>query len=204
MMVCQYDGEPFAEPRSHPWSGSSRDLNARYYDLSVAPELIRAVLEDFKPFQAHAAVDDFYSLLERLNHPQSALESNDCAFSGPQPNQNRQMPGTLECSGRLMILFRTLQRNTLDGHMAWLRSSLERELCTLDPRFDAGIIGTTLVPIRYLALPQDTQLGQQLMLSFWAFGDSEASVMQALSRLFRNLSRALRGVSASAQTSSDD
>jgi hypothetical protein len=204
MLVCEYDGEPFTEPRSHPWSGSTLDVNARYYDLSAAPELIRAVLEDFKPFQAHAAVDDFYSLLERLNHPQSALESSDCAFSGPQPNQSRHMPGTLECSGRLMILFLALERNTLDVRMAWLKEALQRGLCAQDPRFDAGIIGTTLVPIRYLALPQGAQLGQQLMLSFWAFGNSEASVMQALSRLFRNLSRALRGVSARLASSADD
>ena len=87
--------------------------------------------------------------------------------------------------------------------MAWLRSSLQRELATLDPRFNAGIVGTTLVPIRYLALPDGAQLGQQLMLSFWAFGDSEAGVMQALSRLFRNLSRALRSVSARTAAGAD-
>jgi hypothetical protein len=34
------------------------------------------------------------------------------------------------------------------------------------------------------------------MLSFWAFGNSEAALMVGLSRLFRNLSRALRLVSA--------
>jgi hypothetical protein len=196
MKTCEYDGELLAEPRSHPWSGSALDPGARYYDLSATPELIRAVLEDFKPFQAHAAVDDFYSLLERLNDPQCALESSDCAFSGPQPNQSQHMPGSLECSGRLIILFRALEQNTLEARMAWLRRALQRELAALDPRFGAGIIGTTLVPIRYLALPDGAQLGQQLMLSFWAFGDSEASVMQALSRLFRNLSRALRSVSA--------
>jgi hypothetical protein len=194
--TCEYDGEPFREPRSHPWSGSALDPSARYYDLAAAPELIRTVLEDFEPFRAHAAIDDFYSLLERLNHPESALESSDCAFSGPQPNRSRHMPGALECSGRLMILFRALEQNTLEARMAWLRGSVQRGLATLDPLFSAGIIGTTLVPSRYLALPSGAQLGQQLMLSFWAYGNSEASVMQALSRLFRNLSRALRSVSA--------
>ncbi|HXK18330.1 MAG TPA: hypothetical protein VNG33_11035, partial [Polyangiaceae bacterium] len=63
-------------------------------------------------------------------------------------------------------------------------------------KYGSGIIGTTLVPIRYLALPKHAQLGQQLMLSFWAFGDSEPALMLSLSRLFRNLSRALRKVSA--------
>ena len=58
-----------------------------------------------------------------------------------------------------------------------------------------GIIGTTIVPVRYLALPEarEQQLGSQLMLSFWAWGDSEADTMLNLGRLFKNLARALRG-----------
>lgn len=196
MKTCEYDGAAFSEPRSHPWSDSSLDVGARYYDLTAAPELIRSVLEDFEPFQRHAAIQDFYSLLERINHPQSALESSDCAFSGPQPSQSAERHGALECSGRLMILYRELQTNTLQARMSWLRLALHRDLSELDPKFASGIVGTTLVPIRYLALPDATQLGQQLMLSFWAFGDSEATLMLALSRLFRNLSRALRNVSA--------
>ncbi len=196
MKTCQYDGKPFSEPRSHPWSDSALDAGARYHDLSAEPELIRSVLEDFTPFERYPAIDDFYSLLERLNHPKSSLESSDCAFSGPQQNQSTQVKATLECSGRLMILYRALEQNTLAARMAWLRLALHRELAELDPKFTAGIIGTSLVPIRYLALPEGAQLGQQLMLSFWSFGDSEASLMLGLSRLFRNLSRALRIVSA--------
>jgi hypothetical protein len=196
MKTCEYDGEPFSEPRSHPWQGSALDAGARYYDLSAAPELIREALEDFTPFQHYAAIEDFYGLLERLNAPQSSLESSDCAFSGPAPNQSTQIDAALACSGRLIILYRALAQNTLKARMAWLRLALHRELAELDPKFAAGIIGTTLVPSRYLALPERAQLGEQLMLSFWAYGDSEAKVMLGLSRLFRNLSRALRSVSA--------
>ena len=196
MKTCEYDGEPFSEPRSHPWSDSALDRGARYHDLSAAPELIRSVLEDFTPFQRYAAIEDFYTLLERINQPKSALESSDCAFSGPQPNQSPQVTAKLECSGRLMILFRALEQNTLKARMAWLRLALHRELAELDPKFTSGIIGTTLVPIRYLALPESAQLGEQLMLSFWAFGNSETQLMLGLARLFKNLSRALRNVSA--------
>jgi hypothetical protein len=92
-----------------------------------------------------------------------------------------------------MLLYRALEQNTLQTRVAWLKTALHGEL---DPKFVLGIVGTTLVPVRYLALPEAAQLGQQLMLSFWAFGDSEVAAMQSLSRLFRNLSRALRGVSA--------
>jgi len=196
MKTCQYEGDLFSEPRSHPWSDSALDVAARYHDFSAEPELIRSALEDFTPFEHYAAIDDFYSLLERLNHRESSLESSDCAFSGPQPNQGTQVKSTLECSGRLMILYRALEQNTLAARMAWLRLALHRELAELDPKFTTGIIGTSLVPIRYLALPEGAQLGQQLMLSFWTFGNSEASLMLALSRLFRNLSRALRLVSS--------
>jgi len=204
MKTCEYAGTPFSEPRSHPWIDSSLDVAARYHDFSRSPELIHSVLEDFTPFQRYAAIQDFYSLLERINHPRSALESSDCAFSGPQPNQSRQMRATLECSGRLMILHRALEQNTLEPRMAWLTLALHRELGQLDPKFASGIIGTTLVPIRYLALERDAQLGQQLMLSFWAFGDTEAALMLSLSRLFKNLSRALRSVSAHLATSAAD
>src|SRR6188474_3242403 len=106
MKTCEYDGEPFSEPRSHPWSDSTLDAGARYHDLSAAPELIRSVLEDFTPFERYPAIEAFYALLERINHPKSSLRSSDCAFSGPEPNQSSQMKGTLQCSGRLMILFR--------------------------------------------------------------------------------------------------
>lgn len=196
MKTCEYDGELGGEPRSHPWSDSALDSGARYHDLSAQPKLIRTALEDFTPFARYPAIEEFYSLLERLNHPKSALESSDCAFSGPQPNESRQMKAALECSGRLMILYRALEQNTLEPRLAWLRLALHEELSEHDPKFTAGIIGTTLVPIRYLALPEGSQLGQQLMLSFWAFGDSEASLMLGLARLFKNLSRALRHVSA--------
>jgi hypothetical protein len=196
MKTCEYDGDPHAEPRSHPWSDSAIDAGACYHDLSAKPELIRSVLEDFTPFGHYPAIDDFYSMLERINHPDSALESSDCAFSGPQPNHGTQIKSALECSGRLMILYRALEQNTLAARMAWLRLALHRQLADLDPKFTTGVIGTSMVPIRYLALPDGAQLGQQLMLSFWAFGNSEASLMRDLARLFRNLSRALRLVSA--------
>jgi len=192
----EYDGELGGEPRSHPWSEGVLDSGARYHDLSAQPKLIRTALEDFTPFERYPAIEEFYSLLERLNHPKSALESSDCAFSGPEPSQSRQRNASLECSGRLMILYRALERNTLEARVAWLRLALHQKLSELDPKFTGGVIGTTLVPIRYLALPEGSQVGQQLMLSFWAFGETEASLMLSLARLFKNLSRALRHVSA--------
>jgi hypothetical protein len=196
MKTCEHDGQPLTEPRSHPWQGSALDPAARYHDFTEAPALIRSSLEDFAPYRRYPAVEEFYALLERVNHPKSALESNDCAFSGPHPSESEQAKQPLECSGRLMLLYRALELNTLEARVAWLRTAFHYQLAQLDPKFSSGVIGTTLVPVRYLALPEQEQLGQQLMLSFWTFGDTEASVMQSLARLFKNLSQALRGVSA--------
>lgn len=196
MKTYEYDGAPFSEPRSHPWLGSASDPLARHYDFTASPELIRSTLEDFVPFRHYAAVEDFYALLERVNHPKSLLESSDCAFNPPQPSSQRLVKAPLECSGRVMLLYRDLRQNTRPDRISWLKSAFQQQLARLDPKFTLGMIGTTLVPVRYLALPEDSQAGQQLLLGFWAYGGTEEQVMQNLARLFRNLLQALRGVSA--------
>jgi len=196
MKTCEYAGDPFTEPRSHPWLDAAHDSAGRYYDLTAEPALIRSSLEDFQPWQRYAAVELFYSLLERLNQLKSPLESNDCAFTGPEPNENEGMSKALQCSGRVMVLFRALARNTALGRVEWLKNQLHRQLVDRDPKFRWGVIGTTIVPVRYLALPEvgGGQLGWQLMISFWAWGDSEADNMSNLERLLENLSRALSRV----------
>ncbi|RYZ04468.1 MAG: hypothetical protein EOO73_23740 [Myxococcales bacterium] len=196
MKTYEYDGAPFSEPRSHPWVGSASDPSARHYDFTASPELIRSALEDFVPFRRYAAVEDFYALLERVNHPKSSLESADCAFNAPGPNETRLVKAELECSGRLMLLYRDLVLNTRRDRLAWLKSAFHQQLARLDPKFALGMVGTTLVPVRYLALPEESQAGQQLLLAFWAYGSTEDDVMQNVGRLFRNLTQAMRGVSA--------
>ena len=196
MKTYEYAGTPLSEARSHPWQGSALDPEARYLDFTASPELIRSSLEDFKPFGKYPAIEEFYALLERINHPQSLLESNDCAFIGPRPNETEQVVATHECSGRLMLLYRDLEQNTRKTPMSWLKTALHVQLAHLDPKFTLGMIGTTVVPVRFLALPPDSQLGEQLILSFWAFGDSEGSAMNSLARLFKNLTQAIRAVSA--------
>jgi hypothetical protein len=196
MKTYEYDGTPFSEPRSHPWLGSETDPIARHYDFTKSPELIRSALEDFSPFRHYPAVEDFYALLERVNHPRSSLESSDCAFNPPGPNGTRLVEAELECSGRLMLLYRDLPLNTRKERISWLKSALHQQLARLDPKFTLGMIGTTLVPVSYLALPENARSGQQLLLAFWAFGSTESAVMQNLARLFRNLSQAMRAVSA--------
>jgi hypothetical protein len=196
MKTYEYAGAPLAEPRSHPWQGGSLDTRARYLDFTAAPELIRTSLEDFAPFRRYPAIEDFYALLERINHPKSLLGSNDSAFTGPHAIETAGVKATMECSGRLMLLYRDIEQNTRKTRVAWLKTALHYQLGHLDPKFTIGTIGTTVVPVRFLTLPADAQAGEQLLVSFWAFGDAEPSVMQSLARLFKNLSQAIRGVSA--------
>jgi hypothetical protein len=194
LKTCEYAGEPFALPRSHPWVGAASDKTSRYYDLTATPAHIRSSLEDFVPWARYAAIEAFYVLLERINHSKSLLESNDCAFTGPHPSESLATQKALECSGRVMVLFREPTRNTAPGQIETLKNELHLALAKLDPNFRSGVVGTTIVPVRYLALPEenDQQLGSQLMISFWAWGNSEDENMQNLSRLLRNLTNALR------------
>lgn len=196
MKTYEYEGGPISEPRSHPWSGSASDPNARYYDFAESPQLIRTSLEDFYPYRQYAAVEEFYALLERVNHPRSLLASSDCAFNPPEANEAQLVKATLECSGRVTLLYRDLAQNTRKSRVSWLRSAFHQQLGHLDPKFRLGMVGTTLIPVRYLELPESQQAGEQLLLGFWAYGETPDATMQSLARLLRNLTQALRGVSA--------
>lgn len=197
MRSYRYEGPPFTAPRSHPWVGAAGNPEAHYYDLTTTPALIRSSLEDFVPWSRHAAIERFFALLEWLNQPESLLESSDCAFSGPEPNEAPGVDESFQCQGRLMLLFRALELNQGDN-IASLESNLQRRLARLDPSFDGGAIGTTTLPVQYRALPAGDQHGHQLMISFWAWGDSERECMLSLERVMRSLSAALRGVSRGA------
>jgi hypothetical protein len=193
--TCEYDGAPFPEPRSHPWTVATASADYRYYDLKREPSFIRTSLEDFVPWSHYAAVEELYTLLEWLNADASPLETNDCAFTGPHENESPAFPKTLQCSGRIMVLYRDLAENLTRDRIEALKNDLHHRLGALDPDFAWGMIGTTIVPVRYLALPlpDDEQLGHELMISFWAWGSSEEELMANLARVVENLSTALSG-----------
>ncbi len=198
MRTCEYAGEAFTAPRSHPWTDSAASADFRYYDMRVSPALIRTSLEDFVPWSRYPAVERFYALLEWLNGATSPFESNDCAFTAPHRNDDPSVGRSLECSGRVMLLFRDLARNVAPRDLSALTRAIHVALAPADPSFELGVIGTTEVPVRYVALPAGEQLGAQLMLSFWAWGGTRAESMASLARLMKNLARALRSVAAQA------
>jgi hypothetical protein len=184
--------------RAHPWTDAASNPESRYYDLKAEPWLVRTSLEDFTPWDGVEAVGTFYRLLEWLNAPGGALESNDCEFTGPHDNPTARVGKAQECSGRLMILYRDLPLNLSLPRVEWLEDAALRHLARIDPEFECGAVGTTIMNVQYVELPvtDEDQLGYQLMLSFWAWGDTEAETMVNLARLFENLSGALRVTSA--------
>ena len=194
MKTCEYDGSPFTEPRSHPWSDAVASADHRYYDLKSEPARIRSSLEDFVRWSHLAAVEEVYALLEWLNGETSPLESNDCAFTGPHANDVAAFPEKLTCSGRIMVLYRALPKNLSRGRIEALKNALHHRLGALDEGLALGMIGTTIVPVRFVTLPVsgEGQLGHQLMISFWAWGNSESELMANLGRVVRSLSAALR------------
>jgi hypothetical protein len=211
MKVYERNAQDSLRPRSHPWIDGESDPAHRYYDFRTSPELIRSSLEDLQEWSAYPATETFYRLLEWLNGPESVFESNDSAFSGASANASAQFSRRLECSGRLMILYRDLALNRSPERIHWLTNAVAHALSRIDHAFEWGAIGATIMPVRFTTLPgpPERQHGQQLMLSFWAWGDDGLEVMTNLDRTFRNLSVALRTVSddlrhSSPATASDD
>jgi hypothetical protein len=202
MNVYEHHDPHSTDPRSHPWNVAEHDPTNKYYNFRESPELIRSSLEDFRAWGHHAAIDGFYNLLEWLNGPDSVLESNDCAFRGPEPNTNQSFAKRLQCSGRVMILYRDLKLNTIHECVQWLTSASRHYLLQTDPDFIFGVVGTTIMQATFITLPPThKQSGQELQLSFWAWGDSEIESLSNLGRIFRNMSLALRNVSDEIQES---
>jgi hypothetical protein len=77
--------------RQHPWTVSHTEEGSRYYDLKRKPALIPTVLEDFKPWEDHRAVKEFYKLVEWINGPGTHLEMNGCRFRGPHDQRKEVM-----------------------------------------------------------------------------------------------------------------
>ena len=197
MKIYEHHDPQSLRCRSHPWTDSASDPTHRYYDFRTSPELIRSSLEDMQEWNTYPATETFYRLLEWLNGPKSVFESNDCAFSGATANPGTQSSQRLQCSGRLMILYRDLALNTAPAQIGWLTNAAAHALEQTDPTFESGAIGATIMSARFTALPgpPELQQGQQLMLSFWAWGEDEPEVMANLDRTFRNITAVLRRLS---------
>lgn len=192
-----YPDDEIRVARSHPWTRAISDPSHRYYDFNADPGPIRIALEDFVALGQNEASEAFYELVEWLNSPVTALESNDCGAGLPRKNTNKAFPKGLECTARLMILYRHLPANLSREHINWLEAATQHYLTSIDPLFEWAVVGTSVVPANYISLPipESEQAGHQLVLRFWAWGDNEVELMSNLARAFRNTTEALIGVS---------
>jgi len=183
--------------RSHPWTVNQHNTNERYYDFKTHPHLVSDVLEDFTPWSNWAAIQEFFKLVVWVNSPDSELESNDCAFGGICANTNGNFAKSLQCHGRIMLLYRYLELNSSPENINWLEDALSYYLNQLQPDLEFGAIGSSQLPVHYLDLITDGNEanGNQIILSFWCWGDSEAEVMANLHLLIQALWQALQYVS---------
>lgn len=96
-----------------------------------------------------------------------------------------------------MILYRDLAVNTSREQMHWLADTTATVLSETDSMFEGGAVAATIVPTQFIALPgpPERQRGHQLMLSFWAWGETETEIMSHLDRIFQNLTGALHSAS---------
>jgi hypothetical protein len=100
-----------------------------------------------------------------------------------------------------MLFYRSLRVNLREPACQWLSDSLAECLGQTDAEFAGGVVGLSRLPTRFVEVPldrsgnEDLRIGWILMVSFWAFGDSDDEVFGNLDRLFDNLATAIQEIS---------
>lgn len=210
-MQTYYDeGREYAVARLHPYSAGAED-QAGYVNFKEHPNQIAESLEDFKPFANLEAIQVFYSILTEINGSRSHLETCDCAFRPPAPHKDSNSNLALSAHGRLYLMYRESQINCSFEHTDWLCGRLMAVLDETDLALppSRAVVGFTHNKVLHLALSNgewrpdgqfecdedDPGYGRHLMLSFWAYGDTEGEVFSTLGRVFGNIGVACQSVS---------
>jgi len=187
------DSLPFGPVRVHPYQKSTYGGNVQYYDFGRHPELIRETLEDFKPWEKYEAVETFYQLLEWIRGDGSVFESNDCAFQAPSSNTlTKASDKKLCCAGRLMVFYRLLTANLDPDTVNSLLGATNFYLQQIDTDFKDGRIGLSFFDTAFEA--DNNTIGEELVIEFIAFGDTEEEAFANLNRVFLNMRYALERV----------
>jgi len=190
MQVYQLQQPENLGARSHPWVSSLNDPSHRYEDFVTHPERIRESLEDLVDWRAYRSTETLFRLIERLNGPDSALMTNDCAFNSPAPHAGQHSDRRLEASGRVSVLFRDLELNTEPARIEALTQRVAVALEPMEPGFSDGAIAASIVDVNFTTL-QPPAPGKQLLLSFWSWGDDVFETLFHLDRTLISLSAAL-------------
>ena len=207
--------------REHPWTVSELDPRAQYYNLREHPELISEVLEDFKSYEQHEAIQWFYEILRWINGPDSKLESSDCRFTSPRENVQRdKFSWQLVCAGRLMFFFREITRNlskidpnwvslrradnriplyTPNEAVVWLGETSKAVLESLYTDVWWPVIQIHLFPVFYRNAPGDEadKFGFQVVYEFHTWADNEDDLFSHdLKVIFSAINQCLRFLSS--------
>ncbi len=177
------------EPRAHPYEGEY-DSRVRHYDFVRQPELIRQVLEDFKPWEKYEAVQDFYQLLEWINGPSRIFETSDCRLEAPKANPYPDMLFKKILFGRVMIFFRNWASNYADilANKRYFVSNDLQDLTNGLAAFLPKVHREAPVTFQIYCAPtyyrHDNELpsfGHQLMIQWNCWGDSDQGLFTNLS-----------------------
>ncbi|HEX8246871.1 MAG TPA: hypothetical protein VF599_01710 [Pyrinomonadaceae bacterium] len=189
------------EVREHPYGGSAYDPRVKYYDFKKHPELIRQVLEDFKPYDHYKSVEYFYDLIEWINSPESPFETSDCRLEPLQANSNEKVDFSLMLRGRVMVLFRDLKLNITDNVsnwvflkqnsiptklyptnkcIEWLGSNSEQLIRKANPNFRRSLINIFYLPSFYSEVPFEyaKKFGYQVVYQFESYADNEETLFK--------------------------
>ena len=188
MRTCEYDGDPFTEPRSHPWTTATTNAGFRYVDLKAEPSRIRTSLEDLTPWAHYPAIEALYALL--TNGPGCLLESNDCAFTGLRDGHGIRKG--LRVLGTHHGALSQPPWSLLARPGGLFTDALHR--LAVRHGFVGGIIGTTILPVRYVTLPPRCRAARpsadDLVLGPGKL--ENRSSLTSVGRIVRNLSQAER------------
>ncbi len=200
MIAYHHTAGEDAKPREHPWTTALADQSQRYVDFKSEPGLIRSALEDWVPYKNERFAESFFQLMEWLHSSENHLESNDCAFRDAHLNTtDRQFKFAKRCDGRLMILYRDIYLNTQPLAVNWLFNATLKTLQQIDPKFLTAAVGLSRAKAVYLALGDGVKrggLGDQISLSFFAYGDSRRAAHASMERLLRNVYQTLHMANA--------
>ena len=223
MHVYYDESREYDNVRPHPYQPNMEEAaQAGFVDFKAKPEQIALVLEDFRPYDSEAAIQSFYDLLRWLNGPDCELESVDCAFRAPHPNNSTSTsPHAYQADGRLCLMFRHQPANCHAASFDWLLNRLAGELQHLDADLGSteAVIGFSTAAAIFteisktgVRLPDglfeadddDPAHGKQVMLWFWCWADDQAAVYANLDRVFRNIWQACRSTSRAITQGNND
>jgi hypothetical protein len=118
-------------------------------------------------------------------------ESNDCAFS-LEPNNDPNRPFQLQASGRVLLFVTDFRFTCSPQFGESLMDAFASQLMRNLPQSPPATVGISKATSFFKEVGKR---GEQVVLYFWAWGDSEASTFSTLGTLFGHMLDAGKGVS---------